>query len=216
MTISLAARSRQPSPALASHVYSGATSRQPVTFQGLFGWLHTNPSVPAADVAILLCPAVTRDGLDSHFAMRVLADDLAATGTPVLRFNYPGTGDSADIADTTFDHEVTFTAWLQSVAAAADWLRATTGAKRLILGGLRFGATIAALAAEPRGDVAGLLLLAPVLRGKSYMRQLWIEAGSLRGAAGKSQQTLDLNELHFDKGSIRLIEQIDLRKLNPV
>ena len=49
---------------------------------------------------------------------------------------------------------------------------------RIVLVGLRFGAILATVVAADRTDVAGLVLLAPVRRGRSYMRQLIMEGGS--------------------------------------
>jgi alpha/beta superfamily hydrolase len=98
------------------------------------------------------------------------------------------------------------------VATAADWLRSATGAHRLIFCGLRFGAMLATLTAGQRNDAAGLLLLAPVLRGRSYMRQLRVEAQLQSGATGVDPSgDLDFQELHFSAETVAAIGQVDLR-----
>jgi len=187
---------------------------KPVTVNGLFGWLHAHPEHEHGDVAVLICQALAEDTFDSHHALRVLADDFAAAGYPAMRFNYPDTGDSADIADT--DHWVAehWAAWQQSVHDAADWLRGVTGARRLVFCGLRIGATLATLAAERRDDVAALILLAPVLRGRSYVRQLWIEARLQNDGILARSERLDLHELHLSSETLHLISQVDLRQAN--
>jgi len=185
---------------------------RPVTLAGTFGWLHTDASAVGGDVAVLLCAALNRDALDSHQAMRLLADQFAAAGYPAMRFDYPGMGDSCDIEQLGTDAVEHWAAWQESVHNAADWLLGATGASRLIFCGLRAGAMIATLAVERRDDVAGLILLAPVLRGQSYMLQLAMEAK----LQGKSRATLggglDFQELHFSAETVNRFKQADLRQ----
>src|SRR5271168_4001541 len=137
----------------------GSAQMRPVVIKGLFGWLHSAPENLKNDVAVVLCPALNLDALDSHHSLRVLADSFAATGYPTLRFDYPTTGDSCDLNETEFTADEHWAAWQQSIHVMADWLRASTGACQLIFCGLRIGATLATLAAAQREDVAGLILL---------------------------------------------------------
>ena len=212
-------------PNLTSATYAGAAGpvhpparaqMRPITLNGNFGWLHTplqaGPHAVGGDVAILLCAGLNRDALDSHQAWRLLADEFAAAGYPAMRFDYPGIGDSCDIERLGVDPVEHWAAWQESVHSAADWLLGATGASRLILCGLRVGATIAANAAERRDDVAGLILLAPVLRGQSYMLQLAIEAklqGKPRATSGGG---LEFQELHFSADTVNRFKRADLRQ----
>ncbi len=85
-----------------------------------------------------------------------------------MRFDYAGTGDSSgDIADYGVD------AWIADIEAAADELRRESGVSRIVLVGLRFGATLAALCAQ-RGRLraAHVLLWDPVVDGAQYLREL--------------------------------------------
>ena len=141
---------------------------------------------------------------NSHHAFRLLANTLADHGYPTVRFDYPGTGNSLDIAD---DH---WTRWLRSAQDAADWIKKLTGAQRLVFIGLRIGATVAAIIAARRGDVVATVLLAPVVRGRSYIRQLQIEAQSLPSAGG-----LVLHELDLSPTTLVRIAEVDLRALIP-
>ena len=189
----------------------GSAQMRPVVIKGLFGWLHSAPENLKNDVAVVICPALNLDALDSHHSLRVLADTFAATGYPTLRFDYPTTGDSCDLNEVEFTADEHWAAWQQSIHAVADWLRASTGACQLIFCGLRIGATLATLAAAQREDVAGLILLAPVLRGRSYIRQLSIEAGLQRGTVAAIDAGLEFEELHLSAATVQLIEQVDLR-----
>ncbi|MCG5075699.1 alpha/beta hydrolase [Paraburkholderia tagetis] len=112
----------------------------PVVFDGAFGWLH-----PAGGrMGVVLCNPFGYDALCTHRGWRKLAERLAAAGMPVLRFDYPGTGD----ADGMEDDPGRVDAWLASVGAAVRHLRAWTGVTRVALVGLRLGAMLAALGAE--------------------------------------------------------------------
>ena len=179
----------------------------PIVFDGCFGWLHTG-SQGGGDVAVILCCGLIRDALNSHHSFRLLADRLAAAGYPTMRFDYPGTGDSCDMPDGECG-----VAWLRSVQNGVDWMRAATGAQRVVLCGLRIGATLAALAAEQRNDIAGLILLAPVLRGHSYIQQLRVEAHLHSGSSTNRADGLDFQELRLGAETVALIDRMDLRKL---
>ena len=181
---------------------------RPVWIEGCFGWLHTDDSDIGADVAVVICPPVSWDALHSHHSLRLLADRFALAGYPTLRFSYAGTGDSRDLAAD----EEHWSTWQAGVGRAADWLRATTGAKRLVLAGLRLGATLATIVGEAREDVAGLLLLAPVLRGRSYMRQLALEAQMENQQSVKLDDGLEFLELQLGPKGVGRIGAVDLRR----
>lgn len=171
----------------------------PVTFAGCFGWLHEAPG----DVGVLICTGLGGEALGAHFPLRVLADRLADAGYPALRFDYANTGDSCDKPS-----EDPLAAWRDSVSAAADCLR-RSGVRRIVLCGLRFGATMAALEAATRDDVAALILLAPLVSGFSYSRVLqaraqfgrwtppqepgWLESDGLRLPAATLDALADIN-----------------------
>jgi pimeloyl-ACP methyl ester carboxylesterase len=187
---------------------AGPAPRMSATaFGGCFGWMHVGHSGLGADTAVLLCSGLDTDALTGHQPFRLLADELAEAGYPTLRFDYPGTGDSCDLHDAEY-----WSAWLESINIAADWLRDQTGATRIVLCGLRFGAMLAAVAAERRNDVAGLILFAPVVRGNSYVRQLFVQA-RLLNVEKSADGSLELRALRLSARTIGLISQTDLRKL---
>ena len=187
----------------------------PVTFDGCFGWLHA-PQDRGGDVAVLICPGLMQDALVSYSSLRLLADQLGAAGYWALRFDYPGTGDSCGEADmrAAGGH---WTAWRRSVDVAADWLRAASGARRLVLCGLRFGGSLATVAAADRDDVAGLALFAPVVRGHSYMRQLFVEGQLKSGRPLVKDKDFEYREFRFSPATLAQMSAVDLRgaKLRP-
>ncbi len=184
---------------------------RPVLIDGCAGWLH-GVAAARSDVAVLICPPLSWDALYSYHPLRRFADATARLGIPALRLHYPGTGDSLDVAAGSDGAAEPWAAWLAAVDAASAWLLAETGARRLVLLGVRIGATLATLAAEQREDVAGLILLAPVLRGHSYLRQLAVEARMEGGEAASSASGLAFHELEFSAESVRRISAVDLRR----
>jgi pimeloyl-ACP methyl ester carboxylesterase len=174
----------------------------PVSFDGCFGWLHTS-KFEMGSTAVVLCPGLKMDELTGYSTFRLLADAFADHGFPTLRLHYFGTGDSRD-PDGTVEYPAT---WLQDIHGSIEWLREHCGAERFALCGFRFGATLAAMVAASRSDVAGLILLAPVIRGRSYIRQLMIETSP--GTDG----SIDAGRFRLSPATITLIKQIELRKL---
>ncbi len=188
---------------------AGRVQRRAVVQNGCFGWLHTRADRAAGGIAVLICTGLFWDALQPHHTLRLLADEIAAAGYPALRLEYRGAGNSLDLPPGA-------DAWdsaQQSIHDAADWLRATTGATRLVLCGLRAGATLASLAATTRTDIAGLLLLAPVLRGSSYLKQLRIEAQLESPTRLPADGALSFHDITFSAACAARIAAIDLRQL---
>jgi pimeloyl-ACP methyl ester carboxylesterase len=166
---------------LAYNRIEGGVAMRPVVFDECFGWLH-----PASGrTGVVLCNPFGYDALCTHRGWRKLAERLAAAGMPVLRFDYPGTGDAAGAEDDPGRVD----AWIESIGAAVRRLRAWTGVERVALVGLRLGATLAALAAERSGDIDALAMLAPPVTGRRYIRELrahrqgWLSTSAGAGAA---------------------------------
>src|SRR6187402_2642822 len=98
---------------------------KPVTFDECFGWLHEG--VPSAARGVVLCQPFGREAMWVHKGWRVLAENLAAAGSPTLRFDYAGTGDSAGESEDFGEGEEQLERWLKSIRAAVAFLKQTTG-----------------------------------------------------------------------------------------
>ena len=85
-----------------------------------------------------------------------------------MRFDYLGTGDSADATDDVdlLEH------WVQDIIAATGELKRLTGVERVCLIGIRLGALLATLASAHSGDIDSLILLGPVVSGRRYVREM--------------------------------------------
>lgn len=133
----------------------------------LFGIYHPPKGNPRGR-AILICPPLGYEGICAYPALRIMAERLAATGFPVLRFDYEGTGDSAGLDGDPGRVK----AWVASVGHAITELRALSGASEVCIFGVRMGATLALKAAAERGDVERLVLWNPCASGRAYAREL--------------------------------------------
>lgn len=157
-----------------------APSAEPLLFGGArprFGWVHhagaAGPASASA-IALVIVPPFGYEAICAHRALRHLAQDAAAAGLLAIRFDLDGTGDSA--GDDLEAGRVE--AWLASIGDACDLAR-MRGANRVVLAGVRLGASLASLAAARRTDVAGLVAIAPVTSGKAYLRELRMLQGAL-------------------------------------
>lgn len=137
--------------------------------QALFGWLHAPAEAHRfGDFGVVLCNPFGYESVCVHRTYRHIAERAAASGIAALRFDYHGTGDSS--GDDYEDDRLRM--WVSSVHAAVDELKSRTGVRRICLVGLRLGATLAALAAAGRDDINGLVAIAPVVKGRAFLREL--------------------------------------------
>ena len=121
-----------------------------------------------AALGVVLCPPWGFEDLTMRKGWRLLAEAVAAAGYPCLRFDYPGTGDSAGRAtDVTGVRQ-----WVEAIGDAADLLGRQTSVSRFVFVGQSLGAALAVEAARSRDDVVGLQLIAPVVKGRAYVREL--------------------------------------------
>ena len=141
-----------------------------VTFEGCAGWLHAATG-NLESTGVVLCAPQGHEAMWSHRAWRHLADDLAAAGVPVLRFDFRGTGDSAD-PDLSNGGPDPLGVALADIEAACDVLRTQALVDHVVLCGLRLGASLAALAAARVPHVSGVVMLAPVVEGRLYLREM--------------------------------------------
>jgi pimeloyl-ACP methyl ester carboxylesterase len=184
---------------------------QPFSFGGHFGWLHSHEGVHCG-VGVVLVSGIGRDQRCAHMPMRVFADELAQAGFSVLRYDHLSTGDSLEYEP--FSEDVT-AVWLRGITEAVAQLKAATGVKRVILGGVRLGATLAAQC----GAVAdGLMLFAPVLSGRSWLRRLRFSANVARAGADDvaSDVAVDTDGIYLSAASARGLEALDLQTLPDV
>jgi pimeloyl-ACP methyl ester carboxylesterase len=155
-----------------SGVGSPGARMVPVSFDNCAGWLH-----PAAGRhGVILCGALNHEILPLYQSWHALAAMIADAGLPALRFDYHGTGDS--LGDDRDPCRVE--TWLDSIRAAARFMREELAVETLDIVGIRLGATFAALTAAGIG-VERLALVAPIVSGRGYIREARARSGMLAG-----------------------------------
>ena len=164
--------------------------QQPLYFPSgepqLSGWLHRPTHAAACGWGVVICKPFGFEAQCGHRSVRVFAEAAAELGMPVLRFDYLGTGDSADIDPAADQVEV----WTRDITNAVAELRRLTGVSRVCLLGFRLGALLAVLAGRAC-QVDAVALVAPVLSGKRYLREARTLqlAGEVGGAASSGGAT---------------------------
>jgi len=147
---------------------AGPGEALPLAFSGCFGWLYR----ANGRQAVVLCAPQGYEAQSTHRNWGAFATQLAAAGIPTLRFDYPYSGDSAG-NDT--DPAILRRA-LDAIQAAVALLRRQPGIERVVLVGLRFGAVLAATAAQELARAGqatdALVLLAPCASGAAYAKEL--------------------------------------------
>jgi alpha-beta hydrolase superfamily lysophospholipase len=189
----------------------------------LFGWLHLPPAGLTADLGLVICKPLGSEAMSGHLSLRAFAEMAAATGVPALRFDYPGTGDSLNIDPNADQIE----AWCGDVLAAVDELRRRTGVTRVCLLGFRLGALLATLVAARSGCVDGLILVAPLISGPQYLREMrTTRLAGLLGAtasdpagdgagdvAAAGSSSMELSGYSVSAASLSALSRVDLAAL---
>ncbi|MCP4405719.1 MAG: alpha/beta fold hydrolase [bacterium] len=138
-----------------------------MTEKPLFGCYHAPRVVPGRDCGILLCAPMGSESIRFHRAYRNLADRLANTGFPVLRFDFYGCGDSSgDFEQGRLEQ------WLHDIGYALDEIRRKAPVANICLFGLRLGGSLAMMAGAERGDIDAMVLWDPAIGGKVYLEEL--------------------------------------------
>ena len=184
----------------------------------LYG-VHHSPrsSSQSTPRAIVFCPPLGQEYIRTHWACKLLAKQLARGGAHVLRFDWSGHGHSSG----NIDQSLSLQEWIDDVGLAVDWVREESKADSVMLVGLRFGATLAALAAEQRHDVYSLVAWEPVINGTDYLQDLrkmhsrmvdlWVTKTSTRN----DDEVEEILGFEFARSLINEIEQtkVDLSGL---
>lgn len=191
---------------MAQPLYFGADE------QRLFGWLHRPAGQASSDLALVLCNPFGFEEVCAHRALRDIARGAADAGIAALRFDYPDSGQSSDAREPGSD---LWPLWVGSVRQAIDAVRQATGARRVALLGVRLGALLAAAAAQDRDDVHAMVLVAPVVRGRSYLRELSLlgATGAGADAAGAASDGIESAGFAMSGATCRTLSGVDLKAI---
>jgi pimeloyl-ACP methyl ester carboxylesterase len=184
----------------------------------LFGWFHRPHPGKIADFGVVVCKPFGYEAICAHRSVRAFSDAAASLGAPTLRFDYAGTGDSSEIDSRADQLEI----WIQDVIAAIGEVRRLSGVHRVYLLGFRLGALLATLAAGRCDAVAGLILVAPIISGRRYVRELrTMRLAASMGSESSGGPTADATAAHtefmevsgflFSAATIAAFADVDLK-----
>lgn len=118
--------------------------------------------------AAIICPPIGQEYNRTHWALRLLANQLTLKNVHVLRLDYHGIGDAAQNLEQVDELEI----WKQNIIQAIDHLKQESNSETVMLIGQRIGGTLASMVAQERVDVNSLVLWEPVVNGKEYLTEL--------------------------------------------
>lgn len=133
----------------------------------LFGVLH-RPESQLNELGFVFVHPFAEEKLWTHRVLVSFARELSKRGYPVLRFDFMGHGDSeGNFEDSSVETR------LSDIKGAIHTLKEkSTSINEIGLLGLRFGASLAALAAEQEKDIYKLILWEPIIDGSKYMQEM--------------------------------------------
>lgn len=180
----------------------------------LFG-VYDAPPGGGRSGGVVLCAPLGHEYIRAHRALRTLAVRLTQAGLHVLRFDYYGTGDSAGSGE-----DGSLGQWQIDIGTAIDELKDMADVRRVSVIGVRFGATLAALACAARKDVDALVLWDPVMSGRGYVEQLlaiqatWLETRPRPREPGGRLTKQEVIGFPLTPGLHREFEATDLARLD--
>ena len=127
----------------------------------LFG-SYSAATDPNSDTIVVLCPPLFDEYRRTYRALSELAVAISERGVHAFRFDYYGTAESWGLLS-----EATIERWLSDIEKAIEEGLAVSGADRVVLLGVRFGATLAAQSQHPR--IRNWLFWDPVVSGEQYL-----------------------------------------------
>jgi pimeloyl-ACP methyl ester carboxylesterase len=182
----------------------------------LHGMLSTPDEASLRGRGVVLCAPFGYQNLCTYRPLRTLAERLAESGWPVLRFDWPGSGDSGDREPGAAPDGASW--WTGAIREAAAALRSSTGVEQIVLAGIGIGATLAACAGLEQ-EVSGLLLLSPHVSGSGYLREVRaFEGMAARGgvdADGASDERgLEASGFILTEAEAAALSSVDLSSLD--
>jgi alpha-beta hydrolase superfamily lysophospholipase len=161
----------------------------PVTFDTFGGFYHVGRIDRQARKAVLLLAPIGYEELCTRATWRAFAEIIAAAGHACLRFDYPGTADAVD----PVGEPEGISDWVAAARRCMAFLRDCNPGIELVLVGQGFGASLAAQLGAGSPDVAATVLMAPLVKGRAYLRELQAWSRMVTERMGLEPDPLDDN-----------------------
>ncbi|KRA56836.1 hypothetical protein YA62_014620 [Agrobacterium sp. LC34] len=219
MAIDISERAGGESPLESRQLFDIAadgTIAHPVSFEGLAGIFHPARKDVQRDHAVLFVSPWGMEELCSRKFQRVLAERLAASGVASLRFDYLGSGDALDPEDVGRAAD-----WLSDTRAAFEYLKRLSGCSGIVVVAQGLGCAIAVQALAGASAIGSMALLAPVVSGRAYLRELAMWSSMIDDGLGlspgqRSAQPGAIAGMTMPAGIADTIKKINLSSLETV
>jgi pimeloyl-ACP methyl ester carboxylesterase len=134
----------------------------------VFAVLHAPSADKRQRVGVVLCAPFGWEEICAHRSFLRFAEAVADAGYPALRFDLPGSGESAGSPRDPARLDT----WTKAVDAAASWLKSAADCDRVVAIGVGLGGMLAYLAASEGGAVDDLVLWSVPAKGDAIVREL--------------------------------------------
>ena len=149
-----------------------ARAQQPVYLQvepaPVFAILHAPKAGTHRRVGVVLCAPFGWEEICAHRSFLRWAEALADAGYTALRFDLPGSGESAGSPRDPGRLE----AWTKAVAGCAGWLKGNADCDRVVAIGVGLGGMLAYLSVSEGAPIDDLVLWSVPARGDAIVREL--------------------------------------------
>ena len=142
---------------------------------------------PGKNIAVLFLSPWGMEEMCTRKYFRILAEQFSAIGIASLRFDLPGTANALDPTP----ENAGLHGWHDATRAAIQELRDLSGTQNIVLLGHGLGGSLAFRAASAAEDLAGLILMAPVIKGRSYLRELSLLSKFIDNTMGVKEELRD-------------------------
>ncbi len=160
---------------------------------------------------IVLCYPIGQEYIRCHKACVNLAQKLSLKGFHTIRFDYYGTGDS----NGSFD-KASVLQWTDDIKLAINELREGCFVSKIVLIGVRFGATLSMLYGV--NDIDKMVLWSPILSGKEYLDEMksenkkWL-SGSFAKQKKNGRGSIESLGYLYSKELCKDISKIEIKKI---
>jgi alpha-beta hydrolase superfamily lysophospholipase len=182
----------------------------------VFGLLHP---AEGHGPGVLFCSPFGWEDVASYRSRFEWAQSLAEAGMPTLRFDLPGTGDSAGSAEDPGRLE----SWVEAVGVAARFLQGEVRRPRMAAIGIGVGGLLALAAVADGAPLDDLVLWGVPARGKALVRELaafarieaaLIVAGGAPVPPPLSSGAIAPGGFLLPAGTMQSLERLDVADLN--
>ncbi|MBC2886099.1 alpha/beta fold hydrolase [Ochrobactrum sp. CM-21-5] len=186
------------------------SAASPVVFCDTLGLYQPAQGNALDTVVVFASPWGLEELCTTRKFWRIIADKLSDRGVASFRFDWPGTGDGRDDIDFSKGLEL----WRATLVEAAQKARALSGASRVVVIGQSLGAAVAAETASRIEGIGALALLAPVISGRFYTRELAVWSSMVDADLGLTDEERVKGNVAIASLKMQPEIAVDVKKIN--